>query len=93
MPDDQGQLRLAQVTIDHVEVCAADAAGAHCDQNLARARVGRRQLRLAERLALGVEHHRAHAVAHFGAPLLSPPAWAMMRPARFMASIRIPKGE
>ena len=39
MSDDQGQLRLAQVAVDHVEVGAADAAGVHRDQDLAGARL------------------------------------------------------
>ncbi len=45
--DDQGQLRVAQIAVDHVEVGATDAAGAHCDQDLAGPGLRRGELRLA----------------------------------------------
>jgi hypothetical protein len=43
-----------------VEVRAADAAGGHLEQQLARARLGLWEVRGPQRPAGGVEHHRAH---------------------------------
>ena len=61
MSDHQGQLRLAQVAVDHVQVGAADAAGANGDQDLAGPGLRLADLRSRQRPALLLEHHGAHS--------------------------------
>jgi hypothetical protein len=60
VPQDQRQLRLGQLAVHDVQVGAADAAGSDLDQDLARARLGVRDVRRAQRLTGAVEHHRSH---------------------------------
>src|SRR6185436_7365667 len=60
VPEDQRQLRLVQLSVEDVQVRAADAAHRDVDQDLA---VGGRRLReltLRQRLTRSLEHHRAH---------------------------------
>ena len=58
--EDERELRVRQLAVDHVEVGAADAAGRHAQQDLARLRLRFRNLLESQRLAGRVKHHRAH---------------------------------
>ena len=62
-PGIERELRLRQLAVDDVEVGAADAAGRHAQQDLARPRLRRRNLLEPQRLAGRVKHHRAHATS------------------------------
>jgi hypothetical protein len=57
---DERQARAGQLTVDDVEVGAADAAGADAQQDPAGRRLGVRQVAERERLARRDEHGRAH---------------------------------
>ena len=56
------QLGLRQLAIDDMQIGAAHRARADLDQDLARARLGGRNLSRAERLPLGMKDHRFHGV-------------------------------
>ena len=69
-------LRVGQVTVDEMEVRAADPAGMNPDQHLGRARLGTRQRAQDQRTAGTLAHHRLHRrcrhrerrSAHSGSP-------------------------
>ena len=60
MAGDQRQLGLAELAVDHVQVGAADRAGHHARQDLARSRGAVGQRAANERLARFLKHHREH---------------------------------
>jgi hypothetical protein len=66
MPDHEGQLRLAQVAVHHMEIGPADPAGVHPHQNLAGPRLRGGQLGDLQGLALLLEDHRPHS------PIIAP---------------------
>jgi hypothetical protein len=54
------ELRPVELTVDDVEIRAADAARVHAKQYLSSRRLRIRKIRGAKRLACRVENHRAH---------------------------------
>jgi hypothetical protein len=60
MPWDEGKLRLRQLTVDHVQVRAADAARLNPDEDLLPPGLRLGKVTLDERRAGQIEHHRAH---------------------------------
>ena len=62
MPQDERQLRLGELSVDDVQIGAADPAGAHLDQHLAGPGLQVGQVGDLKRLALPLEHHRAHGL-------------------------------
>jgi hypothetical protein len=60
MPGDEGELRIRQLTADHVQVGAADAARLDPDEDLLPPGLRLGEVSLDERRAGPIEHHRAH---------------------------------
>ena len=54
------QAGFGEIAINHVEICAADAARGHANQDFSRTGLGNRPLFEGERLPDTPEHHRAH---------------------------------
>src|SRR5215208_750128 len=61
---DQGQLRIRELAVHHVQVCPAHRAGVDPDKDVLRPRFRLRHLGGAQRVARRVENHRAHASTH-----------------------------
>jgi len=57
----QWELRVRQITVDHMEIGTADRARGDFDEHLARAGPRRLSLNQPERMASSLEHHRLHA--------------------------------
>ena len=66
MSEDARRMRDLDLPVEEVQVGAADAAGEHPQQELARTRLGHGHLREPQRRADALEEHRPHAAARVG---------------------------
>ena len=69
---DDRHLRIGQLAIDNMQVCAADAAGGNLDSNLTRPRLPIGKIGPFKRSPKLFQHHRLHGVLRFcGMPAVS----------------------
>ena len=73
MAGHERQPGLRELPVDDVEIGAADAAGGDLEEHLAGLRLRLGDVLEAQRLALPVEHHRAHGLTV--APGVGSPRW------------------